>query len=168
MNGDDGLTDSASSASRIFVHVGMPADLSRTLPSGTASAIYTALRGSLRTHAPDYEMATGTLPTRAELASRKLRGFTVTARVARVAVQPNGNHTDVSCTVSMRIGPWTGRDGVERLSADESASATGNGRVSSSRQGAKRAAVDCAVAVAEELAARQVVPFLRRVAANTN
>ena len=162
------LADTSSSASRIFVHVGMPADLSRTLPSGTTSAIYTALRGSLRAHAPDYEMATGALPTRAELASRKLRGFTVSAKVARIAVQPRGNHTDVSCTVSLRIGPWSGSDGNERLTADQSASATGNGKVSASRLGASRAAADCAVAVAEELAARQVVPFLRRVAANTN
>ncbi|HTE54003.1 MAG TPA: HEAT repeat domain-containing protein [Kofleriaceae bacterium] len=159
------LADTSSSASRIFVHVDMPADQSRTLPSGSTSAVYAALRGSLRANAPDYEMASGVLPTRAELASRKLRGFSITARVARIAVQPNGNHTDVSCTVSLRVGPWTGRDGDERLSAEESASATGNGRVSASRKGASRAAVDCAVAVAEELAARQVVPFLRRVAA---
>ncbi len=46
-----------------------------------------------------------------------------------------------------------------------SASASGNGRVVASRTGTRRAAVECAVAVAEELAARQVVPFLRQLAA---
>jgi hypothetical protein len=50
--------------------------------------------------------------------------------------------------------------------ANRSASATGSGKVSASRRDSKRAAVDCAVAVAEELAMRQVIPFLRRVAAN--
>jgi len=64
--------------------------------------------------------------------------------------------------VSVRVSPWTGRDGNERLAATESASATGNGQVSASRADARRAAVDCAVAVIEELAERQVVPFLRR------
>jgi hypothetical protein len=159
------LADSSSSASRIFVHVGVPPDPSRALPSDGSIALLAALRGSLREHAPDYEMASGVLPTRAELASRKLRGFTITARVARVSVEEKGNHTDVSCTVAVRVGPWTGRDGNESIAADVSASATGNGRVTASRRGARRATVDCAVAVAQELAARQVVPFLRRLAA---
>jgi hypothetical protein len=159
------LADSSSPLSGIFVHVGVPVDSARALPDGSTGALRAALRGSLHQHAPDYEMASGALPTRAELASRKLRGFTINARVARVAFARNGNHTDVSCTVSVRVGPWSGRDGNERLAADQSASVTGNGKVRAMPRGAGRAAVECAVAVAQELAARQVVPFLRRVAA---
>lgn len=159
------LADSSSSASGIFVHVGVPPDPSRALPSESSLALLAALRGSLRQHAPDYEMASGALPTRAELASRRLRGFTITARVARVQVEEKGNRADVSCTVAVRVGPWTGRDGNERIAADVSASATGNGKVTASRKGTRRATVDCAVAVAQELAAREVVPFLRRLAA---
>jgi hypothetical protein len=157
--------DSSSSAGRIFVHVGTPADMSRTLPTGGRETLLAAVRGSLRMHAPDYQMASGSQPTRAELASRGLRGFTVNALVASVAVEPKGEFASVKCTVSVRVSPWSGSDGNESLSAHVSASATGNGAVVASRTGTRRAAVDCAVAVAEELAARQVVPFLRRLAA---
>ncbi len=154
-------------ADRLFIHVGAPADLPRALPSGSGDALRAAVRGSLRRHAPDYALTSAELPTRAWLASRRLRGFAVTASVARVAVRPNGDQADVSCTVSVRVSPWSGSDGNERLSADESASATGNGRVTASGPDTRRAAMDCAFAVTEELAARQVIPFLRRVAVTT-
>jgi HEAT repeats len=150
-------------AGRIFVHIGKPADLSRSLPSGSNDTLLRAVRGSLRQHAPDYLLASDVLPTRAELLSRGLRGFIVNAHVARVAVESNGSYADVRCTVSVRVGPWSGRDGNESLAANVSASATGNGHITSSPGGARRAAVDCAVTVAEELAARQVVPFLRSI-----
>lgn len=165
---DDGEMDllgADPSASHIFVHVGKPADLSRTLPNGGRETLLEAVRGSLRLHAPDYQMASGSQPTRAELASRGLRGFTVNALVASVAVEPRGDFASVKCTVSVRVSPWSGSDGNESLAAHVSASASGNGSVVASKTGTRRAAVDCAVAVAEELAARQVVPFLRQLAA---
>ncbi len=157
--------ETSTSASGIFVHVGKPGDLSRTLPTGGRETLLAAVRGSLRMHAPDYKMASGAQPTRAELASRGLRGFTVNALVASVAVEPVGDFASVKCTVSVRVSPWSGSDGNESLSAHASASASGNGRVVASKTGTRRAAVECAVAVAEELAARQVVPFLRQLAA---
>ena len=157
--------DSLSSASRIFVHVGKPGDLSSSLPTGGRETLLEAVRRSLRLHAPDYQLASGSPPTRAELASRGLRGFTVNALVASVAVEPAGEFASVKCTVSVRVSPWSGSDGNESLAAHMSASASGNGRVVASRTGTRRAAVECAVAVAEELAARQVVPFLRQLAA---
>ncbi|HWM88277.1 MAG TPA: hypothetical protein VNO33_20625 [Kofleriaceae bacterium] len=148
---------------RIFVHLGVPGDTSRALPPGGGDALLAAVRGTLRMHAPEYELTAGAPPTRAELATRRLRGYTIVTSVARVELAPNGAFTDVKCTVSVRVGPWSGRDGNERMAAEESASASGNGRVTSSPTGTRRAAVECAVAVAEELAARQVVPFLRRL-----
>ncbi|HKE19566.1 MAG TPA: HEAT repeat domain-containing protein [Kofleriaceae bacterium] len=152
-----------SAAGRIFVHIGQPADLSRALPTGSGRTLLEAVRATLRAHAPEY-LTSDVLPTRAELDARGLRGFTVNARVARVAVASVGNHADVTCTVSLRVGPWSGSDGNELIAADVSASATGNGHITSSPGGTRRAAVDCAVAVVEELAAREVVPFLRRLA----
>ena len=149
----------------IFVHVGAPADPSRALPAGGGEELVAALRGSLHQYAPDYELASGLLPTGAELESRQLRGFTVNASVAQVAVEQRGSRASVSCTVAVRVGPWTGRDGNERMAADQSASASGRGHVTVDRGGTRRAAVDCAVAVTEELAERQLIPFLRRLAA---
>lgn len=148
----------------VFVHVARGSDLTQQLPSNGAETVQEAVRGSLRRLAPDYQQSSS-IPSQAELSSRRLRGFRVGAQVAKVAVQSRGSLAEVRCTVSVRVSPWTGSDGGERLAANESASATGNGKVSSTRRDTKRAALDCAVAVTEELTARQVVPFLRRIAA---
>ena len=148
----------------VFVHVAKASDLSRQLPSYGSETVQEAVRGSLRRLAPDYKQS-ASAPSSAELTSRRLRGFRVGAQVAKVAVQPRGSQAEVRCTVSVRVSPWSGSDGAERLAANESASATGNGKVQAPSRDTKRAALDCAVAVTEELTARQVVPFLRRVAA---
>ncbi|HEU5054945.1 MAG TPA: HEAT repeat domain-containing protein, partial [Kofleriaceae bacterium] len=150
---------------RLFVHVGKPSDRTGKLPSGSVEMVQAAVRGALRRNAPDYQMSSGSPPTRSELASRRLRGYYVGAAVAKVAIESSGGATEVRCTVSLRVSPWTGRDGNERLVANESATASGSGRVQTSAGDSNRAAADCAVAVSEELTARQVVPFLRRVAA---
>lgn len=150
---------------KLFVHVGKPSDRTGKLPSGSVDMVQAAVRGALRRNAPDYQMSSGTPPTRAELASRKLRGFYVGAAVAKVAIESSGSQTEVRCTVSLRVSPWSGSDGNERLVANESATASGSGRIQTSAGDSQQAAADCAVAVSEELTARQVVPFLRRVAA---
>jgi hypothetical protein len=162
-----GTIDSGSGGGRggLFVHVGKPNDLTRKLPSGSVEMMQAAVRSALRRNAPDYQTSSGSPPTRSQLASRRLRGFYVGAAVAKVAIESNGSSTEVRCTVSLRVSPWTGSDGNERLVANESATASGSGRVETSAGDSNRAAADCAVAVSEELTARQVVPFLRRVAA---
>ncbi len=162
-----GTIDSGSGGGRggLFVHVGKPNDLTRKLPSGSVEMMQAAVRSALRRNAPDSQTSSGSPPTRSQLASRRLRGFYVGAAVAKVAIESNGSSTEVRCTVSLRVSPWTGSDGNERLVANESATASGSGRVETSAGDSNRAAADCAVAVSEELTARQVVPFLRRVAA---
>jgi hypothetical protein len=150
---------------KLFVHVGKPNDLTRKLPNGSVEMVQAAVRSALRRNAPDYQMTTGTPPTRSELASRKLRGFYVGAAVAKVAIESSGGGIEVRCTVNLRVSPWSGSDGNERLVANESATASGSGRIQTTASDSTRAAADCAVAVSEELTARQVVPFLRRVAA---
>ncbi len=157
-------TEPVSRSGDVFVHVAKASDLTRQLPSYGSTTVQEAVRGSLRRLAPDYQQS-ASAPSSAELTSRRLRGFRIGAQVAKVAVQPRGSVSEVRCTVSVRVSPWSGADGAERLAANESASATGNGKVSAPSRDTKRAALDCAVAVTEELTARQVVPFLRRVAA---
>ncbi len=158
-------TGSRSGRGGLFVHVGKPNDLTRKLPSGSVEMMQAAVRSALRRSAPDYQTSSGSPPTRSQLASRRLRGFYVGAAVAKIAIESNGRSAEVRCTVSLRVSPWTGSDGNERLVASESATASGSGRVQTSAGDSNRAAADCAVAVSEELTARQVVPFLRRVAA---
>jgi hypothetical protein len=160
-----GSSSSSGGRGRLFVHVGKPNDRTGKLPDGSVEMVQAAVRGALRRNAPDYQTSSGSPPTRSQLASRRLRGYYVGAAVAKVAIESSGGSTEVRCTVSLRVSPWTGSDGNERLVANESATASGSGRVQTSAGDSTRAAADCAVAVSEELTARQVVPFLRRVAA---
>lgn len=160
-----GRSGSGGGRGRLFVHVGKPSDRTGKLPDGSVEMVQAAVRGALRRNAPDYQTSNGSPPTRSQLASRRLRGYYVGAAVAKVAIESSGGSTEVRCTVSLRVSPWTGSDGNERLVANESATASGSGRVQTSAGDSTRAAADCAVAVSEELTARQVVPFLRRVAA---
>lgn len=163
--GSGGRNGSGGGRGRLFVHVGKPSDRTGKLPDGSVEMVQAAVRGALRRNAPDYQTSNGSPPTRSQLASRRLRGYYVGAAVAKVAIESSGGSTEVRCTVSLRVSPWTGSDGNERLVANESATASGSGRVQTSAGDSTRAAADCAVAVSEELTARQVVPFLRRVAA---
>lgn len=152
----------------VFLHVGKPADLTRAAPRGTTKRMHVAVRRSLRTHAPKFtqEWETGRLPTKRELARRGARAFYVGAQVARLDVKRTRGRAVVRCAVSVRVSPWEGRDGAERWKADSTASATGNGKVvgASTRSGIDNAKRDCLLAVIEQITARQVVPFLRRLA----
>ena len=150
---------SSGPAQGIFVHVGSATDLSRRLPKEGVRALHYAVRGTLRRQAPHYKQASSP-PSSSQLASQRLAGYYIGAKVAKVQIASRGNRAEVRCTVSIRVSPWDGRDGHERLVANQSASATGSGVVQTSKSNTGRAALDCAVAVAEELTSRQVVPFL--------
>jgi hypothetical protein len=83
-----------------------------------------------------------------------------------IEIEKKSGRTEVACTVSLRVTPWAGRDQKERWEADKAASASGSGRAiagSSSAQ-VEGAIRDCVLAVGEEVTAKQVVPFIRRLA----
>lgn len=152
----------------VFLHIGKPADLTRAAPRDTAARMHLAVKQSLRDHAPTFaqEWETGKLPTKRQLERRGTKAFFVGASVAQLDVKKNRGRAEVRCSVSVRVSPWEGRDGRERWSADQTASATGNGKVigASSKSGIDNAKRDCLLAVVESITARQVVPFLQRLA----
>ena len=77
-----------------------------------------------------------------------------------------GTQTQIACTVAIRVAPWSGKDGGEKWEANKAASASGSAKATTGNrardiQGGVR---DCIEAVAEDVTARQVMPFLRRIA----
>jgi hypothetical protein len=95
-----------------------------------------------------------------------MNGFLVAGTVQKLAVATRGNRFVVECAISLRVSPWEGRDGGERLRAGEAASASGRGRVDGASGGSlDRAKSECVRQVMTEVATRQVVPFLRTRAA---
>ncbi len=158
---------SVAKKSRVFLNIAKPADLTSKAPKGTARRMHVAVRRTLRKHAPSYsqEWPSGKLPTRRELKNNGANGYYVGATVALLQVKKKGGRAEVNCSVSVRVNPWSGRDGNEKWAANKAASATGNGKVigSNTAAGIASAKRDCLLAVVEQVTARQVVPFLKRL-----
>lgn len=160
----------------VFIAVGFPTSKSKLLPRAGLKSVQQVVRRALRTRAPDYAQGTDAegLPSKTELARAGSRGFYVNASVVDIAVVRRGGRADVSCTVTMMVNPWEGRDGKHSLRDGDAATATGRGKVigTNSGSGIERASRDCVHAVVEEVVGRQVVPFIkarsdRRVAEET-
>lgn len=151
----------------VFVHVGEATDLSTKAPRDTTMKLTKAVKGIVSRRGGD--LATtwpGKLPTSRQLAQSGSRAFIVAATISAVAITKNANKAEIACTVSVRVAPWNGTDGAEKWVANKAASASGSGKALTGTgadqiNGGIR---DCVMAVGEEVTAKQVVPFLKRVA----
>ncbi|HTR51747.1 MAG TPA: HEAT repeat domain-containing protein [Kofleriaceae bacterium] len=112
----------------------------------------------------------GTLPTGADLASAGSQAFIVASTVKKVDISRVGGRTQVACTVSIRIAPWSGSDGGEKWEASRAANAQGSAKATTgtSDRDVANGVRDCLEAVTEDLTARQIVPFLKRLVVATN
>lgn len=108
----------------------------------------------------------GGLPTEAELNSSRSRAFIIASTVKKVEVSKSARNATIACTVSIRIAPWSGRDGGEKWEANKAASAQGSAKAQTgiSQREIDAGVRDCLEAVAEDVTGRQVVPFLKRLA----
>ncbi len=108
----------------------------------------------------------GGLPTEAELSSNRSRAFIVASTVKKVGVSRTARNATIACTVSIRIAPWSGKDGGEKWEANKAASAQGSAKAQTgvSQREIDAGVRDCLEAVAEDVTGRQVVPFLKRLA----
>jgi hypothetical protein len=157
---------SRGSPAPVYVNIAAPSDLTRRVPRDTTRRMHEAVQRTVREHAPTYATSADTPPpSKAELAGSGTRAFYIGTTIAKVSAERKGRYAEIACSISVRVSPWTGRDGHERLVAGSAASATGNGKVlgAASRNGINDATRECILAVAEEVIARQVVPFLHRV-----
>jgi len=149
----------------VFVNVEPATDQSKQLPSGASDRLTGMLRQSVeRTgYATSWP---GGLPTSAELSSNRSRAFIVAGTVKKVEISKVGTRTQIVCTVGVRIAPWTGKDGGERWEANRAASASGTAKATtgSRDRDVQRGIRDCVEAVVEDVASRQVMPFLKQIA----
>jgi hypothetical protein len=152
----------------VYLAVGRPASRINDVPRGTVTDMLTTLQRALSENAPSFSHSTNldTLPTEDQLSSMGAQGFYIGSTIASLRVQKRGRQAEVQCSVSMRVSPWTGRDGAEKLVAGRAASASGNGRVlgAATSRGIDISKRDCVVAVIEQITERQVVPFIVKVA----
>jgi flagellar hook-length control protein FliK len=154
----------ASTAPPVFVTVDEAVDISKRASASTSS-LTKVVKGTVKNKGYAVEWPGG-LPTQQELTASGARAFIIGATVKSIEITPKGTMTEVACSVAIRIAPWTGSDGKEQWEANKAGSATGNAKaVTGSGDRAVAGGIrDCVVAVGEEVTARQVVPFIKRLA----
>ncbi|MDX2093143.1 MAG: HEAT repeat domain-containing protein [Kofleriaceae bacterium] len=149
----------------VFVNVDATMDQSKKLPKETSANVTKIVKTNVeRTgYATSWP---GGLPTQAELSSSRSRAFIVASTIKKVDVQKSGTQAQIACTVAIRVAPWGGKDGGEKWEANKAASASGSAKATTpARERDIQSGIrDCVEAVAEDVTARQVVPFLKRVA----
>ncbi len=160
-----GANTTSTSRPSVFVNVDPTTDQSKLLPKEASDRVMKIVKSNVeRTgYATSWP---GGLPTSAELTSSRSRGFIVASTVKKLSITKAGAQTQIACTVGIRVAPWQGKDGGEKWEANKAASASGSAKATTGNrerdiQGGVR---DCIEAVAEDVTARQVVPFLKRIA----
>jgi hypothetical protein len=149
----------------VFVNVDATTDQSKQLPSDASDRLTRLLRRSVERTGYSTSWPGG-LPTSAELSSNQSRAFIVGGTVKKVEIVRVGGRTQIGCTVAVRIAPWMGKDGGERWEANRAASASGSAKaMCGNRDRDIQSGIrDCVEAVVEDVASRQVMPFLKQVA----
>ena len=151
----------------VFVNVDKTTDQSNRLPADASDRVMKIVKSNVERTGYATTWPAGGLPTQADLSSARSRGFIVASTVKKLDITKAGSQTQIACTVAIRVAPWQGKDGGEKWEANKAASASGSAKAMTGNrdrdiQGGVR---DCIEAVAEDVTARQVVPFLKRIAA---
>ena len=153
--------------SKVYVHIARPSFGKHEVPSNLRDNLESALQGVVRHQAPDFMVSwpTGRAPSKAELTRKKTRAYQVLVKLATLNVERRGKKSVIECSVSIQVNPWEGRGSKERWSANQTASASGSGKVigSNNSRGIDIAKRDCVLAVAEQIAAKQVIPFVKKL-----
>jgi hypothetical protein len=149
----------------VFVNIDATTDQSKQLPSGTSERLTRLLKKSVESTGYSTTWPGG-LPTSAELASSRSRAFIVAGTVKKIEITKVGTRTQIACTVAVRVAPWMGKDGGERWEANRAASASGSASATtgSRDRDVERGLRECVEAVAEDVTAKQVLPFLKQIA----
>jgi hypothetical protein len=149
----------------VFVNIDSTTDQSKRAPTDAGDRLTKVVKKSIEKtgYATSWP---GGLPTSAELSSNRSRAFIVGTTVKKIVVSRAGHQTQIACTVAIRIAPWTGTDGGEKWESNKAASASGSAKATTGNNDREIASGmrDCLEAVAEDVTARQVVPFLKRLA----
>jgi hypothetical protein len=150
----------------VFVNVDSATDQSKRAPKDAPDRVIKIVRKGIEKtgYATSWP---GGLPTSKELTQSKSQAYIVAANVKKIDVTKGARQTTIACTVAIRVAPWSGKDGGEKWEANKAASASGSAKAmtGNSDRDVNAGMRDCLEAVAEDVTNRQVVPFLKRLAA---
>ena len=149
----------------VFVHIDRVGDDSKQ----ASAASITLVSKNVRRAIEDNGFITvwpGGAPSKAELVASRAHAFIVVSTVKKIVVKKKSRQAEVTCTVAIRVSPWTGSDGNEVWEANKSASASGSAKTTTSNSTTEIAAgmQDCLDTLADDITRRQVTPFLRKIA----
>jgi hypothetical protein len=149
----------------VFVNIDSTSDQSRVAPSDAGERLGRVVkRGVERTgYATSWP---GGLPTQIELTSSHARAFIVASTVKKIDISRVSRQTQISCSVEIRVAPWSGVDGGEKWEANKAASASGSAKAMTGNSDREIAGGvrDCLEAVTEDVTTRHILPFLKRLA----
>jgi hypothetical protein len=151
----------------VFVNIEGTTDPSRVAPSDAGERLARIVKRNLER--TGYVTSwPGGLPTQTDLVTNHSRAFIVASTVKHIGISKVSRQTQISCKLEIRIAPWSGIDGGERWEANKAASASGSAKAMTGNSdrdiaGGMR---DCLEAVAEDVTARHILPFLKRLASN--
>ncbi len=168
LKGLSGLRRARSShAPPVFVNIDRTTDQSRKAPKDAPDRVLRIVRRGIESKTGYATSWPGGLPTRKELSQSRSQAYIVAANVKKIDITKGPRQTTIACTVAIRIAPWGGKDGGEKWEANKAASASGSAKAmtGNSARDVMSGMRDCLEAVAEDVTNRQVVPFLRRLAA---
>lgn len=156
-----------SSKPTVFVNVDSAVDQSNKAPKDAPDRVIKIVRRGIEKTGYSTSWPGGALPTNKELTQSKSQAYIVAANVKKIDISKGARQTTIACTVAIRVAPWSGKDGGEKWEANKAASASGSAKAmtGNSDRDVNAGMRDCLEAVAEDVTNRQVVPFLKRLAA---
>ena len=184
-DGDDSVRDAAAKIAKqvaglrkkptksdkpeVFVKIDPATDQSKQAPAGAPDRVRAVVQKSIEKSGYVTSWPGG-LPTGADLVNASSRAFVVASTVKKIEVSRVGRQSQIACTVSIRIAPWSGTDGGEKWEASKAANASGSAKAMTgpSERDVRSGVSECLEAVAEDLTSRQILPFLKRLVVASN
>ena len=155
-----------SATPAVFVNIDLAIDQSKKAPKDAPDRVAKIVKKSIEKtgYATTWP---GGLPTSKDLSSSNAQAYIVASTVKKIEVTKGPRQSTIACTVAIRVAPWGGKDGGEKWEANKAASASGSAKAmtGNSYRDVQSGMRDCLEAVAEDVANRQVVPFIKRLAA---
>jgi len=164
-----GARPAHSDKPEVFVKIDLATDQSTRAPGDAGDRLRNIVKKKIEAGGYATSWPGGT-PTGSDLTTAGSRAFVVASTVKKIDISRIGSHTQIACTVSIRVAPWSGSDGGEKWEANKAASASGSAKAvtGSSPRDIQAGMRDCLDAVAEDLTARQIMPFLKRLVVAAN
>lgn len=156
-----------ANAPAVFVNIDATTDQSKRAPKDASVRLSNIVKRSIEKIGYSTSWPGG-LPTSEELSSSNAQAYIVASTVKKIDITRGGGRTTIACTVAIRVAPWGGKDGGEKWEANKAASASGSAKAQTGNSAREIAGGmrDCLEAVAEDVANRQVVPFIKRLASS--